>query len=62
MYREEYIFKKKLLCEFNQIDGKHDGMVLLSVWMNQPCINIEKTKDFDELCKVEKEEWMKRFT
>ncbi|CAG8481375.1 12929_t:CDS:2 [Ambispora gerdemannii] len=57
MYAREIKFKHRIVKEelLSKIKVREEGMVLLSSWLNQPSIDIERRSEIEEIWKVEME-------
>jgi hypothetical protein len=53
MYTKELILKQDIISSMEIINEREKIMVMLSSWLNQPCVNYEKIKEFEEICEVE---------
>lgn len=55
MYKAEYKSKELLVSNSGLRNCKNndEGLVLLSVWLNQPNLRTKELKDLDELCDIE---------
>ncbi|KAG2185967.1 hypothetical protein INT43_002405 [Umbelopsis isabellina] len=55
MYKAEYKSKELLISNSGLRNCKNndEGLVLLSVWLNQPNLRTKELKDLDELCDIE---------
>lgn len=53
MYTQELNLKKSIISSIEIINERDKIMVMLSSWLNQPFINNETIKEFEEICEVE---------
>jgi hypothetical protein len=53
MYTQELNLKKSIISSIEMINERDKFMVMLSSWLNQPFINNEIIKEFEEICEVE---------
>jgi hypothetical protein len=55
MYRAEYKAKESLVSTtgLRSCKSNDEGLVLLSLWLNQPNLRTKELKDLDELCDIE---------
>ncbi|CAB4384161.1 hypothetical protein RhiirA5_497941 [Rhizophagus irregularis] len=53
MYTQELNLKKSIISSIEIINERDKIMVMLSSWLNQPLINIEIIKEFEEVCEIE---------
>lgn len=55
MYKAEYTSKESLVSAKGLTSCKtnDEGLVLLSIWLNQPSLRTKDLQDLDELCDIE---------
>jgi len=53
MYTQEINLKQSIISSIEIINEREKIMVMLSSWLNQPFINYEKIKEFEEICEIE---------
>jgi hypothetical protein len=53
MYTRELDLKQSIISSIETVDEREKIMVLLSSWLNQPFVNYEKIKEFEEICEIE---------
>src|SRR5438067_1728956 len=53
MYTQELHLKQNIIASIEMINESEKIMTTLSSWLNQPFINYEKIKEFEDICEIE---------
>ncbi len=53
MYTQELSLKQNIISSIEIINEKEKIIITLSSWLNQPFIDYEKIKEFEEFCEIE---------
>lgn len=53
MYDKELVSKKSCLKGFKDIQTREEGVVLLSIWIQQPNISQSVLEEWEEICTME---------